>query len=304
MTDEIREVRAICALCRKPAELRESHIIPTFVYRWLKDTSFTGYLRAGTNVKKRVQDGLKRKLLCAKCEVLLNPWETALASQIFHPYNANNAFSGSYGEWMLKFCTSVSWRALRFFLDEGGSSQLTNDQITAANKALERWRAVIFGEIEHPGVYEQHILPLSAIGTTSIADLPNNMNRYLMRGVELDLPRSEKSMFTYVKMGRFAVFGIISPTKIRWKGTRVSVRNGQIGPSQFILPQQLVEYLKDRARKMADLMKEIPTDQANEIERSILHDRGRAVATDQFAAMLEDERMFGRDAILRKTTES
>ena len=110
----------VCALCRDPAVLMESHIIPAFVYRWLKDTSVTGYLRAGTNPRRRVQDGLKSKLLCANCEARFNRWETSFATEIFHPYNANERLEARYGDWMLKFCTSVSWRALKFFWNETG----------------------------------------------------------------------------------------------------------------------------------------------------------------------------------------
>ena len=32
-------------LCGETKELQESHILPGFVYRWLKETSATGYLR-------------------------------------------------------------------------------------------------------------------------------------------------------------------------------------------------------------------------------------------------------------------
>lgn len=45
-----------CALCRDNTELKESHIIPKFVGKWLKRTSATGYLRNIDNINKRQQD--------------------------------------------------------------------------------------------------------------------------------------------------------------------------------------------------------------------------------------------------------
>ncbi|REK71975.1 hypothetical protein DX130_19980 [Paenibacillus paeoniae] len=38
-----------CALCGKIAKLEESHIIPKFVFRYLKKDSFTGRLRVDIN---------------------------------------------------------------------------------------------------------------------------------------------------------------------------------------------------------------------------------------------------------------
>jgi hypothetical protein len=114
----IEQPQTSCALCREKAELRQSHIVPAFVYRWLKETSVTGYLRAGQNPRRRVQDGLKRHLLCARCEARFSAWETAFATKIFHPYIADHKLTARYGDWMLKFCVSLSWRALKFFLLE------------------------------------------------------------------------------------------------------------------------------------------------------------------------------------------
>jgi hypothetical protein len=65
-----------CRLCSETKELRESHILPGFVYRWMKETSATGYLRFGQQPNVRVQDGLKLHLLCGDCEQRFNQWET------------------------------------------------------------------------------------------------------------------------------------------------------------------------------------------------------------------------------------
>jgi hypothetical protein len=61
-------------------ELQESHILPSFVYRWMKETSATGYLRFGQQPNLRVQDGVKRHLLCANCEQRFNQWAAILST--------------------------------------------------------------------------------------------------------------------------------------------------------------------------------------------------------------------------------
>ena len=57
----------ICKLCHSQKTLRKSHIVPKFVSHYLKETSLTGYLRMSSNINKRVQDGIKIKLLCDEC---------------------------------------------------------------------------------------------------------------------------------------------------------------------------------------------------------------------------------------------
>ena len=72
-----------CAYCGEDRELKESHIIPKFIYDWVKSTSPTPYLRTSDNVDKREQDGPKQKLLCSDCELKLSKWEDSLSKELF-----------------------------------------------------------------------------------------------------------------------------------------------------------------------------------------------------------------------------
>jgi hypothetical protein len=96
-------MNGICALCRKTSILIQSHIIPKFVYKWLKDNSATGYLRFGKNPNKRSQDGFKENMLCRNCEDIFNKWETEFATNIFHPFAANTSGSYEYKIWFATF---------------------------------------------------------------------------------------------------------------------------------------------------------------------------------------------------------
>lgn len=75
----------ICALCNQESELRESHIIPKFVFDYIKETSATGYLRNVTSINRRLQDGPKRKLLCHDCEQKFSIAEKYFAETVFSP---------------------------------------------------------------------------------------------------------------------------------------------------------------------------------------------------------------------------
>ena len=50
-----------CAFCGRQQALRLSHIIPKFVFDWLKRTSATGLLRVGYEVNRPAQDGFKTR---------------------------------------------------------------------------------------------------------------------------------------------------------------------------------------------------------------------------------------------------
>lgn len=76
-----------CQLCGSESILQLSHILPAFVFRWMRETSGNGHLRFGEAPNLRVQDGLKRHWLCASCESLFARSETAFADQLFHPYS-------------------------------------------------------------------------------------------------------------------------------------------------------------------------------------------------------------------------
>jgi hypothetical protein len=299
MRDTVQQKVSNCALCQKQALLVDSHVLPAFVFRWLKDTSATGFLRFAENPAKRVQDGIKFPWLCEDCERLLNGFETPFATKLFHPYNADTKVRVPYQEWLLKFCVSVSWRVLKHVEQKTGLKNLNDGHRVEVPRALERWRAFLFDEVSNPGPYEQHLLPLGPIESTNLTDLPDTMNRYLMRGVEMDVCGGEVSAHTFAKMGRFALFGTIKPTSKRWEGTRVAVRSGVIEPSRYGFPIGIVDYLKERARRYGQYLDSIPEHQQDRIEVTAMKNIERFRNSDLLQAMLNDERMFGTKAILR-----
>lgn len=97
-----------CALCAESSDLQQSHIIPKFVFKWLRETSATHHFRFSQKPNLRVQDGLKPRMLCQKCEQLFSSWENEFSKNCFVPLNSGNNRKISYGPWMLKFATSVS----------------------------------------------------------------------------------------------------------------------------------------------------------------------------------------------------
>ena len=104
-----------CALCYETKELEESHIIPKFVYRHLKNTS-VGNIRSSHEPNLVIQDSEKHYMLCKDCEDKFNKVETAFANQIFYPYQNEGKEEFYYDDWLHYFIVSVNWRFLYYRL--------------------------------------------------------------------------------------------------------------------------------------------------------------------------------------------
>lgn len=298
------EINAHCALCRKIAPLDRSHVLPAFVFRWLRESSATGHIRFAETPDKRVQDGVKLPLLCRACEGRLNQFETAFATNLFHPWNADSGKPIRYEDWLLKFCVSVSWRVLKYTQDQFGLPHFNAEQQESAKNALDRWSQFILGVAPHPGIFEQHLLPLDPIESHSRKVLPNNINRYFLRAVELDLPAGEKSAYTYAKLGKFALFGFVRPPARKWIGTKVHVRTGIIGPREYEFPVELGDYFSDRATRYGEIYSRISSKQQDKIEDDVMRDVDRLKSSATLDAMLHDLRLFGVEALLRRPEAS
>ena len=96
-----------CRLCGREAELRLSHILPGFAFRWLRETSGSGHMRASAAPNKRIQDAVKRYWLCDSCEERFSRVETIFAEKLFYPYHHHGSVRLRYAEWLLTFCVSV-----------------------------------------------------------------------------------------------------------------------------------------------------------------------------------------------------
>ena len=289
-----------CRLCQTDSELQLSHILPAFAYRWLRESSGNGHIRNSLEPNKRVQDGLKRYWLCASCEELFSRSETAFAGRLFHQYLAASGGVIRYSEWLLRFCTSVSWRVLRFYKDEGYLNNLEPDALGRVLEAEIVWREFLLGQRRHPGIFQQHLLPVDKISSAS-ADLVPNINRYLMRAIDMDFCRGSHSIFTYSKLGRFIILGFVhEPNLDHWKGTKVHATHGFVEPRKYVVPQALAGYLNEKATKIRDALDSVSERQKEKIDEAFRSNIDRYIGSDAFTAMNADVDLFGEEAFSRR----
>ena len=176
-----------CAFCGEHKPLRESHILPAFIFRWLRNCSgVAGHIRHTDNPNRRVQDGVKLPWLCNDCEGRFSRYETAFATKVFHPWHAG-LYRIGYGDWLLKFCVSISWRVLKFARGRNKNAPYTNEQLTLLDGAEARWRAFLKDEVPHPADLQRAYRDFGSIESTSVTNLPTNFNRFITGAVTLDI---------------------------------------------------------------------------------------------------------------------
>ncbi len=299
-----------CLLCAAESELQLSHVLPAFVFRWMRESSGNGHMRSGSSPNQRVQDGVKRHWLCTSCEGLLSCSETAFATKLFYPYTSGESTRIIYDERLLRFCVSVSWRVLQFHKEETSLKGYEPDAIAHIAEVESTWKEFLLGRQPHPGPFEQHLIPFDAMGSISFPkdEVSPNLNRYLMRTVDMDLmrtvvvdtSRTGKAIYVYTKLGRFAIFGFVrEEQRSRWQGTKVHVKKGVIEPRTYQLPQALFEYMNGRARRTAELLASISPRQSDKIDQSFRSNINKYIGSDEFQAMQNDVRMFGDAAFTR-----
>lgn len=293
----------ICALCREPARLHMSHILPAFVFRWLRETSATGHIRSIQDVNRRVQDGDKKPWLCGKCEAALGRDEREFSTKLFLPF-LEGTNTVAYGPWLQRFCVSVSWRVLAHLKGTNPDQRYTDEQEQQATKAEKVWRDYLLGNRESLAGFDQHLLPLDIIEDTTFPDLPENINRFLARNVEMDVIGGRSEFMTYAKLGRFVIFGMMKRPRQAWGGTRVFGNSGQIAPRTYSLPASIMYFLMDRARLSNEAISQMSEKQVDKVDAAILANIDRVVNSEQMRAMVADAAMFGEQAILRKGTAS
>jgi len=291
-------MKATCHLCNKHRELKESHILPKFVYKWLKDSSGTGFIRFGETPNLRVQDGYKIYLLCDECEGLFNKWETEFANSIFHPLNQGISNTFNYGPWMLKFAVSVSWRVLTFFIEEKDLSHFPPILQKKAKIALSNWKKFLLGQAPHPSRFEQHILPFDRVEQFTYPGMPPNINRYILRTVDIDTVHSgDKAAYVYSKIGRIVLVGFIEmPYPREWKGTKLHVKRGVLGSKHYILPTGFGDYFIHKAKRLIAVQQSMSENQRKKIDETYRKDLDRAADSETMKAMDYDVSLFGNNA--------
>lgn len=107
-----------CALCRKNAALRDSHIIPEFLYTALYDEKHRFHVLSDQDRSRYKQSGLYEKLLCGDCEQRFSVHERYVSLLLrgglpleCEPQGQVLVFRGVDYKALRMFQLSILWRA-------------------------------------------------------------------------------------------------------------------------------------------------------------------------------------------------
>lgn len=263
-------------------------------------------MRFGERPNLRVQDGLKVRMLCNACEQRLSYLESTFARRLFQPLSQDAGMRVRYQDWLAKFCTSLSWRLLAYAHNhlERGFDHLNGGQRLLVENVQEVWREFLLGRRRDLGPFVQHLLPISSIAAFSTPGLPDNINRYLLRAVEIDLVAGDDTAFAFTKIGRFLVFGFIHPPDDEWVGSLVRRRGTVGGTKTYKLPAYVLDYLKGRASRYGQLTRFLSAPQQKRIEHDVKSNLGRWERSDTRVAVEHDIALFGLGSFIESPPDS
>lgn len=233
-------------LCLQQKPLRKSHLIPKFVYKWLKETSVTGYLRQAINANIRLQDGTKVNLLCDDCELLLSKYENEFAKRVFVPYVEKELDSwGSaqgkikcitYEEWLLKFIISLQFRHL-VTLDEDLKDDIGLEFFELLKTFIPVFRDYLSGNRNDTGSCRSYIIFLQNL-VFGEGYLPEGLNEktnfYLLRSVDGTVMISKSRLGIYTKIGPIVLITSVLPSEIKSMDNIVVKKKGAMKMAQHL----------------------------------------------------------------------
>lgn len=249
-----------CALCDKERSLMESHVIPKFVFRWLKKTGGP-YLRKADNPNMRVEDGIKIKLLCNDCEQLFSKLEDNFARNIFYPYSDKKTTSFYFDSGLIEFSISVLYRILLFHNKENYIfNELHSDDLS---ETLLEWKGFLLNKKKLEKFDKVHVFFTSEDFNINVIPTERFLNYYL-RGVDGAIASNNETCFVYAKMARIILVGEIKNfDNSEMENTLISLQEGEIDTTKMKLNHQVREFLINRIKQLNSFLDKVSDKQKN-----------------------------------------
>ncbi|MFD0672618.1 hypothetical protein [Cohnella sp. GCM10027633] len=268
-------------------ELRESHIIPNFIGKWIKETSATGFLRSALNPNRRAQDLAKLYLLCGECEELFSINEKRFAENVFIPFqNGQKRFD--YDEWLLKFFISINWRVgiLEVRDPKNGMPENLMDELV---KCLEIWREYLLGRSKETGGYKHHIFFLDTLESVgSEVTILEYTNAYLLRTTDATVANNTSNAFIYAKLPGIIMVSHIHPKDLKgWESTKI-YRRGTVKIPQVCAVPGFGDFLNHRIEATNTFVAQMSDNQQQKILDTAMKDLDRLENSKSLEVVIAD----------------
>ncbi|QGX93401.1 hypothetical protein EI982_00740 (plasmid) [Haloplanus rallus] len=220
-----------CRLCRNDRDLQQSHIIPRFVIKWLKQSGATPFLRGAEDPDTRIQDK-KEQLLCSECEQRLGDWEQRFASHIFYPVIRQQTTEFEYDTWLQQFAMSLAWRVLvSSFTDFDAWS---SEEQAALEAAEQDWRAILNGDQPLTTATRSHHIILMGETESVHGDVPEDWEFYAARGIDATVVTVNDGIHIYTKFPQMYFLSCVDPPTVDGLDRTHIARSGTIQTPQMV----------------------------------------------------------------------
>jgi hypothetical protein len=215
---------------------------------------------------------------------------------LFLPYHEQGQTTLCHGDWLLKFCVSVSWRVLTYLHENGFTQEMESEFGPGVDAALAAWADFLLDRRPDIGAFEQHLIPVGSIAAVD-GQLPGNVQRYMMRATEIDRIWNNQSALVFTKLGRFVLIAFIrEPEAVLWRGTKVEQGTGTLAPSEIYIPDWLAQHLfVDRPSRLAERQSMLSARQREIIDRTQRANPKRVLSSETLTALIEDLRLRAHD---------
>lgn len=257
-------------------------------------------MRNPTNPNVRLQDGIKEKLLCFKCEQKFSQPEKWFVENIFHPFLAETNFIFPYNEEFGRFVVSLLWRMALVSKDNLDESPAVLQQHLA--EATEEWRIYLDKGIK-PSVYNQFHFILLPDGWGGVQ--PHKyVTRYFNRDVDGHIIEQDGECWVYLKFARFMFFGRIAGDIPSFRNTEVHLGHGSTLLGQYIVRPEITDYLIWRSEAIYEHAKKVISPKQNDvIEEYFKSNLERIQGIDLGKRLMEDStaeiKNYGYDTSFR-----
>jgi len=294
---------APCLLCGKAGRV-ESHIVPQFVTRYLRETGATHYLRSTRVPNVRQQGDFWDYLLCKDCETLFSRWENQFARKVFRPtVTRGQRRVLSYDRWLALFATSLTWRALVFHREHPEFDHPTIPDWSTTNPLEEAWRECLLGQSKHPGKYEQHLLLIDYIVGATL-HVPSNLNTFLTRSSDFRVMSNGRDTLVYSRLPNFMFVGLGDfRGRAFSSSTRVGFNGGVLGGPKIKVPDFIWKLIVEGANKVDVALSSMSDKQHRLVAEGWRSDPERVLRSGTLEAMRHDYLLSG-EAGLRRPTKS
>ncbi|OCH41788.1 hypothetical protein [Aliivibrio fischeri] len=215
-----------CKYCGDNEAIENSHIIPSFICRWVKETSPTNVLRSSINPNVRQQDGEKEPLLCKQCEGEFSTYERAFKKVFSQMANYRKDFPNEikFTKETLSCITSIAWRVLAGQYYFPKDHLYTRDEVDRFPEFLDKMKEQISSGVQN---YTVHFIPCTKEVIKKVG-LPQIDFSYYERsfGAEPRIWDDWARFIIYIKIP-FGIFVVelVKNNHDIWTGTKLSYEN-------------------------------------------------------------------------------